>query len=355
MAGALVAFLACTDATAAERQTPLQMPAAMRAAQEQEAHQPQPAPAAETDDVEVQHPTAPSSPEERPTEEATTPPDPEAESGVPAESERENTKAPPPRVHRDDVAASGSGTTLKKSSVPNPREFEHRGFTFDFRFGTGGCFKAVCSDSRHHATPGIRLDGFLGSNIRGWVDLGVSGGWGTFGAKVDEGTNVLDLYGIDSALLTALTSQLGSQLGFDFASLAVSDAKLRMARVGPALRIHFIPRGRFAAFVGTGLGYSLFRAKYTTITSQAVRLDFHGIDVPVEAGFAVHVTKNIAVGLNANYTWARYGLAVIDHPDQKLTAPVRVLDEAMSASQGGNLRKDLPQYWTVGAMVRARF
>ena len=161
---------------------------------------------------------------------------------------------PPPRPRA--TADSSSSVGLKKSVTVGKPKFEHRGFTFDGRLGTQGCTRSLCSSSRHDASPGVRLDGFLGGNIRGFVDLGFAGGWGTFANKVEPGTNALSLYGVNPWLLSAAAARLGMPLPYPVNSLAVEDAQLRTARVGPLLRIHFVPRGRPIAYVGTGIGYS---------------------------------------------------------------------------------------------------
>lgn len=236
----------------------------------------------------------------------------------------------------------------------DPKEFRHNGFALDFRIGTQGCVRQVCSrSSRHRARPGVRLDGFLGGNIRGWVDLGFSGGWGTLGSRVEGGTNALNLYGIDTAQLEQAAAALGSAFPLDLDTLAVVDSTLTTARFGPALRVHFIPKGRFDVWVGSGFGYSLFRARYATRNGD-LKLDFHGIDVPIEAGFGVFVHKNIAVGVSFNYLWSRYLIAHFEHPDYAGAVPIGVLTDATLPGSDEVLRQ-LPHLWTVQAGVRFRF
>lgn len=240
-----------------------------------------------------------------------------------------------------------------KSSNKSSRKFPHRGTTFDLRLGTQGCVKRICSQERHAAVPGFRIDGFLGGNIGGFVELGFSGGWGTLGNRIDEGTNALSLYGIDVPALERSLASLGGIVSVDLDSLNVQDASLRTARVGPLIRVHFIPRGRFLAYVGSGVGYSLFRAKYQTNTDR-FRIDFHGMDVPIEGGFAYQPIKNLAVGIEFNYLWARYFLANLNHPDQRAPIPVNILDQTLLSDED-RLSKTLPQLWTLSATVRARF
>ena len=206
----------------------------------------------------------------------------------------------------------------------------------------------------HGAKPGFRVDGFLGGNIRGFVELGLAGGWGTISPNVDNGANVLALYGLDPAALQAsLLGALSSLAPVDFGSLTVTGgAQLRTTQVGPLARIHFIPRGRMLAFVGSGVQYNLFRSRYDT-TAGPVKLDFHGLAVPIEAGLGVHVHNNIAVMLQFDYLWTWYGLAVLDTPAQRLALPVGALDSA-GQDQGVDLRGQLPQFWNVGIGIRGR-
>ncbi len=196
------------------------------------------------------------------------------------------------------------------------------------------------------------MDGFLGGNIRGWVDLGVSGGWGSFSANVERDANLLRLYGVEPAQLQQAAIALGNPLGFNPFALQVRGAKLRSARVGPSVRVHLIPRGRGIAYVGTGIGYSLFRARYDTAVGD-VRLDFHGFDVPLQAGGGVQITEHIAAVAQFDFNWTWYPIAKLDHPQRTLTLPVSVLDSAASGS-GGSVSDTLPRYWSVGVGIRAR-
>lgn len=270
--------------------------------------------------------------------------------GDPTAAPSSSTSVPAPRV---DASTAPGETSVRRSARPSARKLPHHGFFVDFRFGTQGCTRQICNGSGHAAAPGMRLDGFLGGNIRGWVDFGLAGGWGTMNANVAKGTNVLSLYGVDPSLLqNALTLLAGQALGLNLPGLAVNDARLRNAQGGPMLRVHFIPRGRFAAWVGSGAQYNLFRARYDTAIGPA-RVDFHGIAVPIEAGFAVHVHEHVAVGAQFDYLWTWYALTNLRQGSQSFTLPVRTLDDA-ARMQGAAFRDQLPQFWTVGLTLRAR-
>ncbi|MCA9712302.1 MAG: hypothetical protein KDK70_41080, partial [Myxococcales bacterium] len=223
----------------------------------------------------------------------------------------------------------------------------------DLRIGTLGCIGSMCRSGRHDVSPGVRVSGFLGGNIRGWVELGLAGGWGTLKPGITPGTNVLLLYGLDPAVLQqALFAQAAGLVNIDFAGLAVSDASMRATQAGPRLRIHLRPRGRVGAFVGSGVGYNLLRTRYETGLGT-VGLDFHGVEVPVEANLSVYVVPRVAVGVQFDYMWTWYGLTVFDHPQQRAAMPLGVL-QAAAQQQQVDLRGELPQLWTVGLAVRGR-
>lgn len=265
-----------------------------------------------------------------------------------------DTRPAPPRPAprpRSPSATGPEAALSKRASVDDGRSLPHRGFVASVAVGTQGCIGTLCSASRHAARPGVRLDGFVGGNIRGWVELGFAGGWGTLDADVPEGTNAMSLYGLDPGRLQQTADLLGRPLDFDIASLRVEDTQLRMARVGPLMRVHFIPRGRVTAYVGSGVGYSMFRAQYDTAGGD-LRVDLHGLDVPIQGGFAVHVHEHVAVGAQFDYLWTWYPLASLQHPAQSLTAPIEVLEAA--SPEGSNLQGDLPSFWTLTFGLRTR-
>jgi hypothetical protein len=308
--------------------------------------------AAETNAVPIQRPRAmttvtaepvpPTSPQPAPSAEPMPAPAP---TPAPAAT---TTPVPPPRV------SSAGPTGLRKTvAPPRQRKFSHQGFVTDLRLGTLGCVRGLCNGG-HNVSPGFRVDGFLGGNIRGFVDVGFGGGWGTLTSDVAPGTNALSLYGLDPFLLQqALTLINGGQSpGIDLTALSVTDSKLRTAQAGPLIRVHFIPRGRFAAYVGSGVQYNLFRARYGTAAGGA-KIDFHGLAVPIEAGFGVYVHEHVSVGIQFDYLWTWYALANVEHGGQALAVPVRILDEA-AKMQSSSLRGQLPQFWTFGLMLRAR-
>ncbi|MBV1859821.1 MAG: hypothetical protein KUG77_15525 [Nannocystaceae bacterium] len=249
-----------------------------------------------------------------------------------------------------------SGRVLDEQSVRLDEKGErlpHRGIVLDARVGAAGCLRSLCTES-HRASPGLRLDGFVGGNIRGWIDLGISGGWGSYGTSVETNANVLRLYGVEPAQLQLAANAMGNPLGFNPFALQVQSARLRTARVGPALRVHLIPRGRGIAYVGAGLGYSTFLADYDTAVGD-VSLRFHGIDVPLQLGGGVQISEHLAAIVQFDYTFTSYPVARFDHPQQNLTLPVAFLDSAASASGNDSVSDSLPRSWGVGMGLRARF
>lgn len=262
---------------------------------------------------------------------------------------------PPPRAAKSSTSAQTGrheGGALRRDRDRDVR-FPHRGVVFDAQIGTMGCVRALCSDDRHAISPGIRLNGFIGGNIRGWVELGVGGGWGSMRSQVDAGTNALVMYGLDPGLLQqALTAQAAGLIDVDLYGLSTNEARMSSANLGPVARLHFIPRGRVAAWAGSGVGYHLLRNKYETLAGT-VKLDFHGLAVPIEAGLGVFVHENIAVAAQFDYLWTWYGLAVLDHPEQRAALPVAALQSAANL-QGVDFRGELPQFWTLGFGIRGR-
>ena len=232
-------------------------------------------------------------------------------------------------------------------------KFPHRGFVADVGVGPIGCVRGMCDGDRHAISTGVRTFGFIGGNIRGWVELGLGGGFGAMRSKATPGTNALLMYGLDPGLLQqALNAAAAGVLNIDLAGLATNRVRMQTAQVGPMARIHFVPKGRMLAWAGTGLTYNLVRNKYDTVSGN-VRLDFHGLAVPIEAAIGVHVHDNIAIAAQFDYLWTWYGLAVLDHPQQKQAIPVAVMQEAAQL-QGVDLRGQLPQFWSVGIGLRGR-
>jgi hypothetical protein len=226
-------------------------------------------------------------------------------------------------------------------------EIPHNGFTVDVRGGAVGCTGQICK-SGQSASPGGQVAGFLGGNIRGWVDIGLQGSWGALRPDVAD-TSVLDIYGIDaSAVEEELAAVTGSAT--DMSGLTVSSGKVNMASVGPALRLHFVPRGRMLAYVGSGIGYQLYRSRYVTALGDA-ELSFHGLGVPVQAGLGVHVVRHFAFVAEFDYTWTRYIVANVDTPVESMVAPMSLLQNVTDV----DLQSRLPKFWGVTFGARARF
>lgn len=220
------------------------------------------------------------------------------------------------------------------------------------RVGAFGCTRVICQGSRRHeAQPGVRVAGSIGGNIAGFVELGIAGGWGMLNPRVDPGTNLLELYGIDPQLLqTEIESRFGTDLlDADLDRLAVKQgASIDIGDVGPLVRVHFIPKGRIAAHVGTGARYLLLRSRYPT-SLGSTRLDFHGIGVPIEGAVMFYPIRHFSVGAHFEYTWTHYLGLELDNPYQDVAAPVSVVEDAAGVA----LRGDLPRFWSVSLALRA--
>lgn len=200
-----------------------------------------------------------------------------------------------------------------------------------------------------NSSAGISVNGFLGGNIKGWFEIGLIGGWGQLSPKPQANTHVLSLYGIED--LSALVED--QPVVIDLSRLVVDRAKSTNFHVGPSLRIHFIPRGPVAAFLGSGLGYDLYRSHFSASSGPA-KIDFHGIVVPIEAGINIHVIKRLALSAKFNYLWTYFALLVAEQPQQfehRLIAPVALIDAALGTINA-NLAQDLPHFWTATAGIR---
>lgn len=302
----------------------------------------------------IQRPTRPAvalaqpTPSPTPAAAAATPTAPPAFTSSPSP-----TSAAPPTPSASEAGPPAAALHTTRESDEKDERLPHRGIVLDARVGAAGCLRSLCTES-HRASPGLRIDGFVGGNIRGWIDLGISGGWGNYGTSVETNANVLRLYGVEPAQLQLAANAMGNPLGFNPFALQVQSARLRTARVGPALRVHLLPRGRGIAYVGAGLGYSTFLADYDTAVGD-VSLRFHGIDVPLQVGGGVQISEHLAAIVQFDYTFTSYPVARFDHPQQNLTLPVAFLDSAASASGGNSVSDSLPRSWGVGMGLRARF
>lgn len=256
---------------------------------------------------------------------------------------------PPPEAPRP----AGEPTIKKEAPKKSKKDkFKHKGFITEARAGVLGCFGTVCSNN-HGMDPGVQVGGFLGGNLFGFLELGIQGGWGKLNPHVVENSNMLSLYGIDARTLEdeiQVQMNLPPELDLDLAALNVQSAASNAAHGGFALRLHVIPRGRVAAYVGTGFNYQLYRSEYGTPLGD-VRMDFHGFSVPIQGGLGVYVHKRIAFTGQFDYLWTRYLVANLDHPLQRILAPVQLL-ETSSEAVSSDFSKNLPAFWTATAAIR---
>ncbi len=277
---------------------------------------------------------------------------------APSESPTERyADAPAPKLPKADRDALLDSTepTVRKTADKKAGKIPHNGFILELKVGTVGCTRAICSGSqRLSATPGIQLGGFMGGNIAGFVDIGFQGRWGMLSSSPDRGMNALQIYGIDPVGLQQQIQQATSlPMNMDLSGLNIESATSRVVNVGPSFRLHLIPRGRVSAYIGSGVSYQLFRSRYGTPTGP-MRLDFHGLAIPAQAGLGAYVHKNIAVGAEFTYDWAYYMIVGFNHPAQRLVAPMAVVSEA-ARSAGADLRAELPHFWAITGNLRTRF
>lgn len=240
----------------------------------------------------------------------------------------------------DDEGKGGGGVGVGDTSI------EHNGLLLDAKVGVQGCTRSVCDDF-HGSTPSYAFSGMLGWNFLGLVELGAQGGWGRVAPNIDGETNALALYGVDSTQRDAVADQLG--LSVD--DLQVRSARSQIIHAAPIVRFHFPRRGRLALYAGAGVGYILYRNDYDAVGGGDFRLDWHGVQIPVEAGMAVHASQHIAFTLTGGYRFAWYAAGRVDHPRASGAAPAGALGDAV---EGANLEFDakLPHLWTVSFGIR---
>lgn len=244
----------------------------------------------------------------------------------------------------------------KRSHRAELRErLPHRGTIIEATIGPLGCDGGLCGGQSLDAQPGYRVGGFFGGNIHGWVEMGVAGGWGTMKTRTSGGMHPLTMYGLDVSQLQNVLSAAAAlgYAGIDLQNYTVSGAALQTAQVGPAVRLHFNPRGRLMLWAGSGASYHLLRNDFSTERGR-VRMDTHGLAVPVEGGIGIAVHKNFAVVATGSYMWTWALLSGIQVPDRDLMVPTKLL-QRQAVSQGSDLVGKLPNFWTVSAGVRTRF
>ncbi|MEM6996225.1 MAG: hypothetical protein AAF721_37305 [Myxococcota bacterium] len=266
-----------------------------------------------------------------------------------------SSKAPPSRAPAPQpvAAAPSSEIALAEQAEPEPDpRFAHRGFVVDANVGVLGCLATTCA-RRHAARPGVHVGGFLGGNIRGWVSIGLGGGWGTVRPQTQAGTDALGLYGLDATALMAdvdVPEGYAAPMGLDL--FAVRRAQIRAVQAGPLVRVHFIPRGRMTAWVGSGAHYNFVSSEYDTAVGP-LQVQLHGLAIPIEAGLGVYLAEHVALTAQFDYLWSWYALTRIVAPTQDLMVPVSMLDDA-GREQGAEFAGGLPHFWSASFGVRAR-
>lgn len=235
-----------------------------------------------------------------------------------------------------------------------PKKWRHAGMIVEPRLGVLGCTRQFCAGTGgHHERPGVLLGGFIGGNLLGLLDVGVEAEWGTLRAGDLDGKNAIMLYGLDPARVEqALSRRLGTKVDVDDKQLIVHSAKGRSVSAGPALRVHFIRKGRGVAYAGLGIHYRLWRNYYET-TGGPTRMDFHGFSMPFRVGGGAFVHPNIAVLGEFAYHHSFYAVTGISHPELSGVAPLTLIEGAV-LDAGANLRKGLPHFWSFSVSVRFR-
>ena len=240
-----------------------------------------------------------------------------------------------PRTYDDPTAwpQMDQGVVIESTD----ERFKHHGGVVQVEGGVLGCTRSFCQ-SGMATTPGPAVSAFLGGNIGGRVEVGASGSYGTLRAEPHGRSTPVDFFDVE------LPAELPLNL------LTIQGVTLEDWRVGPSVRLHALKQGRFEAYVGSGFGYHRFTADYTTPIGK-VALAFHGIDVPVEVGAGVHITKRLSVTSRFAYQWTHFGAVSVDLPRMGLVAPMGSLEQRLGREQG-SLEDKLPHTWSVGLGFR---
>ncbi|MEZ4454643.1 MAG: hypothetical protein R3B09_34645 [Nannocystaceae bacterium] len=323
-----------------------------------EVRDPDAPPQAQADALAGAGPTGDASdPEDAPLDDAAVDPPPPPEPGS------RPSRAPPSRAGAD--VSAGADASEARGPAPDAgpmvdtrrrrrdEKIPHRGVIFEVKTGILGCTGALCADaSGMGATPGLALDGFVGGNIAGFLDVGFEGGWGRMNARTVDGRNLAEIYGFD---VDALTMVIGDDVLADalLSGLTVTGAQSALFHGGPALRLHVVPRGRVSAYVGAGAQYQLWRTRYTTASGDALGVGFHGTSFPLVVGVGGYVHRHIALGVEGRYVPSLYWIASVQSPMLSGPVPISTLERAMGSE--GAVRDRLPSFWTLTATARVRF
>ncbi len=236
------------------------------------------------------------------------------------------------------------------------KPYKHRGMIIEGKIGALGCLGRHCRDeANHNSAPGLALGGFFGVNVLGFIDLGLEGAWGRLRPRAYSGRNVFDLYSINGTVLSAkISEEMGvPSLPIDFSTLTVGEVKSTAVHAGPTIRVHVIPRGRLSAYIGLGAHYQLWRNAYDTLGGD-FRLSFHGVSVPASVGLGYYVLRRLNLNAEFTYDHTAWLAASIRHPDLDFVAPLLLLEEA-ALEAGTDLKKDLPNFWSLVLSARVRF
>jgi len=239
------------------------------------------------------------------------------------------------------TAHAGEG----KDASAGDEAIQHNGLILGAGVGVVGCTRSVCDDG-HESRPNLAVDGYLGWNFLGFVELATTGGWGRLTPQVGGRENALGLYGVDEGSY----DDVAEQLGVSVSDLEITGARSQLIHVAPVVRFHFPRRGRVAMFAGGGVGYLLYRNDYDAPDGD-FRLDWHGVQVPVQAGLAIYASKRIAFDIYGTYRFAWYAAGRLDHPRASGAAPTGALGDAVDGA-GLDFDAQLPHMWSVNLGIR---
>lgn len=232
----------------------------------------------------------------------------------------------------------------KKRRRTRRRSFPHRGLILEAHGGGTGCVGQVCQ--RNDAAAGGNLGAMVAGNVFGFVELGADINWGSMSLR--GAGNPLFMNGVDPTGFGTKSAGVDDdvdQITADFEALSVDGGRAHTVSTGGTVRIHFLPYGRWEAFVGSGIGFSSWRANYETPDGD-VQVRIPGVFIPGIAGFGYYPLRFMVINLQFQYHFSSpIGLAM-ETGDYDVSVGRNDLESDTDATTV-DWGADTPQYWNV--------
>lgn len=246
--------------------------------------------------------------------------------------------------HCGRIADGKEKRACKKRRRTRRRSFPHRGLILEAHGGGIGCVGEVCR--RNDANPGGSFGAMVAGNLFGFVELGADINWGSM--SLAGAGNPLEMHGVDPGGFARKTAGAGDdvdQLESDLGALAVDGGRANVFSASGTVRVHFLPYGRWEAFVGSGVGFSRWRARFDTDDGE-IETRVPAVYIPAIAGFGFYPLRFMVINLQFQYQYAAPAGLALDSPGYEASARRSRLedgDDATTVDWGG----DMPQYWNL--------